>query len=47
MTVPALQVTAGVLVALFLIQVVKGLTENSTNPILHGVNGGIHALLAS
>lgn len=38
---PVLQVTAGVIIALFLIQVARRLTAQSSNPILVGVNDGL------
>jgi hypothetical protein len=34
-------VTAGVIIALFLIQLAKRLTSQSTNPIAVGVNDGL------
>lgn len=37
---PVLQVTASVIIALFLIQVARRLTAQSQNPILVGVNDG-------
>lgn len=38
---PVLQVTAGVIIALFLIQVARRLSASSSNPILVGVNDGL------
>lgn len=38
---PVLQVTASVVIALFLIQVARRLTASSQNSILQGVNGGL------
>lgn len=38
---PVLQVTAGVIIALFLIQVARRLTSQSQNPIAVGVNDGL------
>ncbi len=38
---PVLQVTAGVIIALFLIQVARRITASSTNPIAVGVNDGL------
>lgn len=42
--VPVFQVTAGVIVALFLIQVARRLTAQSSNPIAVGVNDGLSFL---
>ena len=42
--VPVFQVTAGVIVALFLIQVARRLTSQSSNPIAVGVNDGLSFL---
>lgn len=41
---PVLQVTAGVIIALFLIQVARRLTAQSSNPIAVGVNDGLSFL---
>ena len=43
---PVLQVTASVVIALFLIQVAKRLTASSSNPLLVGVNDGLAFLTA-
>jgi hypothetical protein len=42
---PVLQVTMGVIIALFLIQVARKLTVNAQNPILVGVNDGLTFLV--
>jgi hypothetical protein len=47
MAVPVLQVTASVVIALFLLQLVRRLLGNSTNGIAKGVEGGLDFLLAS
>jgi hypothetical protein len=44
---PVLQVTMGVIIALFLIQVARRLTARSTNPILVGVSDGLTFLTAA
>jgi len=44
--IPVLQVTAGVIVALFLLQVTRRLTAQSSNPIAVGVNDGLSFLVA-
>ena len=41
---PTLQVLAGVIISLFLIQIVRRLTAQSTNPIAVGINDGIEFL---
>lgn len=41
---PVLQVTASVIIALFLIQIARRLTANSSNPIAVGVNDGLSFL---
>lgn len=41
---PVLQVTLSVIIALFLIQVARRLTSQSTNPIAVGVNDGLSFL---
>ena len=43
---PVFQVTAGVVIALFLIQVARAITANRQNPIVQGVNGGLTFLVS-
>lgn len=38
---PVFQVTASVVIALFLIQVARRVTANRSNPIAQGINGGL------
>lgn len=45
MAVATLQTTASVVIALFLLQLLKRLTANSSNGIGQGVNGGLTFLL--
>jgi hypothetical protein len=45
MAVPVLQVTASVVIALFLLQLTKKYTAGSSNGIVSGVNGGLTFLL--
>lgn len=47
MAVAALQVTMGVVIALFLLQLARRLASGRTNPIAQGVEGGLEFLLAS
>jgi hypothetical protein len=42
---PTLQVAAGVIITLFLLQVVRSLTANASNPIFVGVNDGADFLV--
>lgn len=42
--VPVFQVTAAVIVALFVIQIVRRLTAGASNPIVVGVNDGLSFL---
>ena len=44
--VPVLQVTAGVVIALFVLQVVKRVSASSSNPIAVGLTDGISFLTA-
>lgn len=44
--VPVLQVTAAVVIALFVLQVVKRLAADSSNPIAQGTADGISFLTA-
>lgn len=43
---PVLQVTASVIIALFLIQLGRRLTFDATNPILVGVHDGLSFLVS-
>lgn len=43
---PVAQVTASVIIALFLIQVARRVTADATNPILVGVNDGLSFLIS-
>jgi hypothetical protein len=45
-TVPTLQVLAGVVISLFLIQLVRRLTVNAQNPLAAAVNDGTSFLVA-
>lgn len=45
-TIPVLQVTASVIIALFVLQVVRHLAASSSNPIATGVADGISFLTA-
>jgi hypothetical protein len=45
-TVPTLQVLAGVVISLFLLQLVRRLTVNAQNPIAAAVNDGTSFLVA-
>jgi len=45
-TIPVLQVTASVVIALFILQVVRHLAASSTNPIASGLSDGISFLTA-
>ncbi len=47
MAVAALQVTAGVVIALFLLQLTRRLLAERTNPIAQGVEGGLDFLLGA
>jgi hypothetical protein len=47
MAVPVLQVTASVVIALFLLQLVRRLLANSSSGVAKGVEGGLDFLLAS
>ncbi len=42
--VPVLQVTAGIVIGLFILQVVKRLSAQSSNPVAVGVTDGISFL---
>lgn len=44
--VPVLQVTASVVIALFVLQVIRHLTADSTNPIAQGTSDAISFLTA-
>jgi hypothetical protein len=44
-TVPVLQVTASVVIALFLLQLARRLSAGSQNPIAQGISGGLSFLL--
>jgi hypothetical protein len=43
----ALQVTMGVVIALFLLQLLRRLAAGRSNPIAQGLEGGLEFLLAS
>jgi hypothetical protein len=45
-TTPVLQVTASVVIALFLLQVARRLTAQSQNPIAVGVHDGLTFLVS-
>lgn len=47
MAVATFQVTASVVIALFLLQLLKRLTASSNNGLAQGVNGGLTFLLGS
>lgn len=47
MAIPVVQVTASVVLALFLLQLAKRLLSNRSNPIAQGVEGGLEFLLGS
>ena len=44
---PVFQVTASVVIALFVLQVLRNLTANRQNPVVQGVNGGLNFLFSS
>jgi hypothetical protein len=44
---PVFQVTASVVIALFVLQVLRHLTANKNNSIVTGINGGLNFLFAS
>ena len=44
---PVFQVTVSVVIALFVLQVLRRVTANKTNPFVQGVNGGLTFLLSS
>jgi branched-subunit amino acid permease len=47
MAVPVLQVTFSVVIALFLLQIVRRVLGNQSNGLAQGVAGGLDFLLAS
>ena len=47
MAVAALQVTMGVVIALFLLQLARRMLSSRTNPIAQGIEGGLDFLLGS
>lgn len=44
-TLNVLNTTLGVIIGLFLLRVLQGLTANSTNPISQGLNQGLSYLI--
>lgn len=44
-TIPVLQVVASLVLGLFLLQLARRLSGNSSNPVVQGVNGGLDFLL--
>lgn len=47
MAVPVLQVTASVVIALFLLQLARRLLGNSTNGVAKGLEGGLDFILGA
>ena len=43
---PVFQVTASVVIALFVLQVLRRVTATATNPVVQGVNGGLNFLFS-
>lgn len=46
MAIPVIQVTASVVIALFLLQLVRRLLSGSSNGIANGIEGGLTFLLS-